>query len=172
MSRQGRLQEEEHGSREFLLTGEETDGRLLEMRVTYEPGSPFPPPHFHPDQAETFHVESGELVVRLDGRDSRMEEGDTLVVPPGSVHQMRNASGTKTTVNWRVEPALRTAEFFVTANAIRTHGILEQALLAAEYRDEFRLAGSLLPRMAVPVVAAIARVAGRSLPTPKRIWPA
>ncbi len=166
MSLQGQVHIGRNGRREFLQTGEETNGRLVEMRVTYPPRTSFPFAHLHPYQTETFSVEAGELVVRIDGEESLNRSGDTFVVPPGAVHQMRNASDDESTVNWRVEPALRTAEFFAVSHLVESAGLLEHALLVSTYRDEFRLAGSPLMRAGVVLVATLARLAGRSLPSP------
>lgn len=150
--------------REFLVTGDETDGRLVEMRVTYHARSPFPPPHLHPSQTETFVVEEGEMMVRLDGHESTLRCGNTLVVPPGSVHQMRNATGAPTIVNWKVEPALRTTEFFVASHAIEAGSLLDRALLLSSYRDVSPCdstpagdrRGSGRPRIRRPGVGAVA----------------
>jgi quercetin dioxygenase-like cupin family protein len=159
--------EGKNGRRQFLLTGAETNGSLVEMRMTYRPGSPFPPAHFHPLQTETFVVESGEMVVRIDGEESVKHAGDQFVVGPGAIHQMRNgAADAETTLNWRVEPALGTAEFFATSHRLSGAGRLEQALLAWRFRDEFRVAGSALTRAAIPVLAAVARLLGKRLPDP------
>ncbi|CAN5825503.1 hypothetical protein BH23ACT5_BH23ACT5_01290 [soil metagenome] len=153
-------------TREFLVTSDETEGPLVEMRVTYRARSPFPPPHLHPFQTETFVVEEGEMLVRLNGHESTLQGGSTLVVSPGSVHQMRNATDTPTIVNWKVEPALCTAEFFITSHALEGASLLDRALLVSSYRDVFRLAIQPRPVIGAAVAALgfVARLSGRSLP--------
>jgi len=47
----------------LVQTAAETDGELLEMEATYEPGSVEPPEHFHPKQDERFEILAGEPAV-------------------------------------------------------------------------------------------------------------
>jgi mannose-6-phosphate isomerase-like protein (cupin superfamily) len=43
--------------------------------------------HSHPDTDEFFFVLSGRLTIRTDGREVRLNSGDTYVVPRGVAHQ-------------------------------------------------------------------------------------
>jgi quercetin dioxygenase-like cupin family protein len=152
-----------------LRSGVETDGALFEQRVEYVPGSTYPPPHYHPEQTELFEVEQGAMLYMVDGEERRVDAGETLELPPGTVHQARNASATQPAIiRWETRPALRTEVFFRTSAAMAKTGRptrLERALLAHEYRDVFRLTG---PRGSmVPFLAAVARLLGRSLPAPE-----
>jgi mannose-6-phosphate isomerase-like protein (cupin superfamily) len=151
----------------YLRTADDTDGELHEQRVEYAPGSPFPIEHFHPAQAEHFEIERGAMLVVVDGQERTLGAGETLEVPAGSLHKMRNASDSEVAVvRWETRPALRTAEFFAVADALGADaGLLDQGLLATEYRDVFRPAGLL--GSLVPVVGGLARLLGRRLPSPE-----
>lgn len=94
----------------FIRTAAETDGELLEMESTYREGAALPPAHFHPSQDEHFEVLEGTVRTIVDGVEASHSEGDTFHVPAGAVHQMVGEAGTR--LNWKVRPALRTAEFF------------------------------------------------------------
>jgi len=60
------------------------------LEITSPPGVPGPPPHFHDDSDEMFHVFEGALEV-FDGTGwSRLEAGQTTTVPRGGVHTFRN----------------------------------------------------------------------------------
>lgn len=125
---------------EVTCTGVESDGALHEMRATYAPGSPFPPPHLHPDQDERFEVLEGTMTFLLDGEEWLVPAGQHLDVPRGVVHQARNAGDVPAVVVWQTRPALRTAEFqdeLQTATAAEDWPRLRTAL--REYRDVFRL---------------------------------
>jgi quercetin dioxygenase-like cupin family protein len=43
------------------------------------------PEHRH-DHEEVFHVLSGRLTVSLDGQETRLDAGDTVMIPPGVSH--------------------------------------------------------------------------------------
>lgn len=152
---------------EFLVTSGESGGDLHEMRATYRPGSPFPPAHLHPEQEETFQVESGRLEFELDDGIRSVAEGETLVLPAGTVHRARNPSpDTDAVVLWQTRPALRSGEFFATVYNLADPTLLDQALLAHQFRREFRpvMRPALLARLAVPGLALVARLTRRRLP--------
>jgi quercetin dioxygenase-like cupin family protein len=152
---------------EFLVTTRESGGDLHEMRATYQPDSPFPPAHLHPHQEETFRVESGRLEFELEDDTRTIAPGETLVLPAGTAHRARNpSSDTEAVVLWQTRPALRSGEFFATAYRLSRPDLLDQALLARTFRNEFRpvMRPAVLTTVAVPALALIARLTGRRLP--------
>jgi mannose-6-phosphate isomerase-like protein (cupin superfamily) len=48
------------------------------------------PPNSHPDSVETFWFLEGEGVAISDGVETEIRAGQFLVLPPGSLHQIRN----------------------------------------------------------------------------------
>jgi quercetin dioxygenase-like cupin family protein len=54
-------------------------------RVVLEPGQMLPP-HRH-DHEEVFHVVSGSLTAVLDGKETAVAEGDTVMIPAGTLHR-------------------------------------------------------------------------------------
>jgi mannose-6-phosphate isomerase-like protein (cupin superfamily) len=66
-----------------LLTDIEAVGIAV---ATSEPGSPSPPPHFHPNHVESFYVLEGEMTFTADGRELRAETGSWVQIPPGVAH--------------------------------------------------------------------------------------
>lgn len=150
------------GVTEFLRTAAETDGELHEQRVTHHAGSPFPQAHYHPDQEERFEVEAGAMLFVVDGEEHVVGDGSGITIPAGSVHRARNAlEDAPTTVLWQTRPALRTAEFLVTANRIGSD-VLTRVLLVSRYGDVFRLPPptSLLVRP----LAGVASLLGKRIP--------
>jgi mannose-6-phosphate isomerase-like protein (cupin superfamily) len=148
----------------YLQTGQSSGGAVHEQRVEYAPGSPFPPTHLHPSQDEHFEVESGRMLFVIDGLEHEVAAGGTLDIPRGTPHRARNASEVEpAVVRWETRPALRTTEFFSTAARLgQRMNLLDAGLLAHEFRDVFRPTG--ITRLAVPVVARLARLTGRTLP--------
>ena len=133
----------------FLQTGKTTNGRLLEMESHYGARSIEPAPHYHPVQTEHFKVLEGEIRVRVRGEVFSLKKGEEILIYPGEVHSMWNPGDEKTIVNWKIEPALETEAFFRTVyglardgktNEAGMPGLLQVALLADQYANEFRLA--------------------------------
>jgi quercetin dioxygenase-like cupin family protein len=56
------------------------------MEWTVHPGGYVPFEHVHVNQDEIFHVQSGELRARIDGRECIGRPGDTVVVRRGTRH--------------------------------------------------------------------------------------
>jgi len=73
--------------------------------------------HLHRHARQFFYVLAGQAVLELDGRQHRLDAGQGLHVPPGSAHQMRNASAAD----------LR----FLLVSAPHSHGDREPAPLAS-----------------------------------------
>jgi quercetin dioxygenase-like cupin family protein len=74
---------------EYLTSSRRGDG-WFRFRWTLAPGRKGPPEHLHPDETETFTVESGVLQVWVGGVHHRLEPGMTLAVPPGAPHRFLN----------------------------------------------------------------------------------
>lgn len=152
--------------------GDETDGDLLELEATYQPGSVEPLEHFHPSQEEHFDILEGTMEARVAGASRTLAPGDELDIPAGTVHAMWNDGAEPARVVWQTRPALRTEEFLwrvarlAQEGKLTAKGALDPLLGAAlmhEYRAEFRPANPPAPiqTVAFPVLAAVARIAGR-----------
>lgn len=132
----------------FLQTSIDTDGKLLEMNVTFAPQLLPPPMHYHPSQTENFRIISGELSVHINGKTLALQQGDTLQIPPNVSHAMWNSSDNKTIVNWQITPALQTEYLLETltglandnqTNSIGVPSLLQKVLTASKYNDSLRL---------------------------------
>jgi quercetin dioxygenase-like cupin family protein len=156
----------------LVRTAAETNGELLEMEATYEPGSVEPLEHYHPRQDERFDVLAGTIEATVGGERQTLTAGDTLDVPAGTVHAMWNGGDDAARVNWQTRPALRTEDFFRVAGRLAQEGKLtpkgpSNPLLGAavmqEFRDESRPASPPAPIQAVafPVLATLGRALGR-----------
>lgn len=55
----------------------------------WEPGGA-QPPNSHPESTETFYFLKGDAEAEVDGEVSSVHVGDLVVLPPGSVHRIRN----------------------------------------------------------------------------------
>lgn len=156
-----------------LRAAEDTNGELLELEATYEPGSVEPLVHFHPRQAEHFEILRGSIRAQV-GREQRvLRAGETVDVPAGTVHAMWNEGDVQAKVIWQTRPALHSEDFFRTVGALSQEGKLTSkgprnplvgASLLYRFRNEFRL-GSLpgiVRLIAIPPLAGLARLFGQS----------
>lgn len=158
------------GHIKFLQTGNDTEGKLLEMEATYKPGSKEPPQHYHPFQEEDFTIIKGQMTVRIDGTINVLQQGDTLHIPSKKSHSMWNDSDTESVVNWKVRPAL-TTEYLLEAFAglagdreANKKGIpklLQVASIANKYRNVFRLSKPpyIIQKIGFSILALVAHVA-------------
>lgn len=55
-------------------------------------GVPGPPPHYHSKYAELFMVLKGKLEFMVDGKKIVLHEGQSIDLPPGTVHTFKNAT--------------------------------------------------------------------------------
>ncbi|MCU1657427.1 MAG: Cupin 2 conserved barrel domain protein [Pseudonocardiales bacterium] len=74
-----------------VLAGPATGSSTTVVFEIWEPGGA-QPPNSHPDSAETFVVLAGSAVAHSDEHALKLQAGDTLVLQPGSVHRIVNAS--------------------------------------------------------------------------------
>jgi mannose-6-phosphate isomerase-like protein (cupin superfamily) len=156
----------------FLRTAADTNGELVEMEATYQPGSVEPLEHLHPQQEEHFEIVSGALRARIGANERSLAAGDTLEIPRGTLHAMWNEGDAEARVIWQTRPALRTEDFFVAVGRLAQEGKLTAkgasnpllgAALLHEFRDEFRPASPPPPVQAIafPLLAAVARLLGQ-----------
>lgn len=66
-----------------------TNGSYVEMDVTAKSGSQTLI-HYHPEQEETYQVVEGVLEVFRDGKWQPVRAGESLTIPPKTVHGFRN----------------------------------------------------------------------------------
>ena len=157
---------------ETLEVVERTPESLV-FEATYAPGGSAPPPHYHPDQDERFHVRSGTLRVDVSGTESDLTAGETLEITRGTAHRMWNPHAQPAQTRWETRPAGRTEEWFAALAALQgtdhvdadgTPKALPFAALARRYDDTFRLAVGPpgVGRIAVAGLAGAARATGRA----------
>ena len=132
----------------FLVTAEESGGKLLRQEMHSPPG-PFEPAHVHPEQVSAAEVLSGALLFVVEGREVRLGPGSRLEIPAGARHTFRNEGSDEAHWIGEFRPALRIAEFFETLfvlsqrDELDGHGmpsLLQIALLVPVFGREIRLA--------------------------------
>jgi quercetin dioxygenase-like cupin family protein/uncharacterized protein YndB with AHSA1/START domain len=96
---------------EFVRTGEETGGELLEMNVTGRPRGFLAQRHMHPTQVERLEVVSGAMKVVMGGNEHVLTEGQSIEVPAGVPHSQLPIGAGSGATRIQVRPAGRTQQF-------------------------------------------------------------
>jgi len=146
-------------------TAADTGGRVLEWELMLAPGGSVPSSHAHPEQEECFTVLSGQMRFRVGGRRIAAGPGDTVRIPPGTVHHFANASGQPARVAVQTTPALSMQDLLETAAALaqdqhaaarRLPSLLDLALFMRDFEREVRA-----PYLPAALVRAVVRPAAR-----------
>ncbi|HEV2769217.1 MAG TPA: cupin domain-containing protein [Solirubrobacteraceae bacterium] len=74
----------------WLLTAEQTDGRLTRAELTVRPGGGVALEHVHPRSEERFELLEGELTLEVDGGRTVLHAGERATVPAGVPHRWAN----------------------------------------------------------------------------------
>ena len=137
------------------------DGSVLDWELVLAPGGRVPSSHAHPRQEECFTVLAGQMRFRVGRRRVLAGPGDTVRVPPGTVHHFANAGGQPARVAVRTSPALSMRELLETAAAMATeqHAAarrlprpLDLALFMRDFEREVRA-----PYLPAALVGAVVR---------------
>jgi len=91
---------------------------VLDWELELAPGGRVPSSHAHPGQEERFTVLAGRMRFRVGGRRVLAGPGDTVVIPPGTVHHFANASQRPARVAVQTTPALNMQDLLETAAAL------------------------------------------------------
>jgi mannose-6-phosphate isomerase-like protein (cupin superfamily) len=132
----------------FTNVSELTNGLKSEGLLTLEPNEKGPPVHIHMRQLEYFEVVSGELVVRIQGKNNTLKAGERIVINKAESHTYFNATNDKVTATFGYEPALN-IQFLLDIfdSGDKKNGgnwnrfpILETGFVLYHFRKEYRLA--------------------------------
>ena len=133
-----------------------------------------PPFHRHDHATETFEVVEGALELNVAGKKQRVGPGESLAIPPGVPHTLRNLADGETRLIDTHEPCLDFPVFVLRLHTlIRTgklsgfppkdpESLLQLSLLAADHKAE--LISVRPPQLLANLGAMTARVLGMSLP--------
>jgi quercetin dioxygenase-like cupin family protein len=170
------------GQRLIFATGE-TAGESRRIEGVFKPSRLRGVDHIHPDQAERFEVVDGRLGLRVSGRESVLEAGETADVPAGTPHSCWNAADGETRVVFEFQPWNDATERFyelyfgfAQEGKVDSEGkpkLLDVATVWREMGKHGALASPPLPlqRLLFSILAPIARLLGRKPPAYKRTAP-
>ncbi|TWD75231.1 quercetin dioxygenase-like cupin family protein [Kribbella amoyensis] len=126
----------------ILRRGAETGGAEFAVEAVLPPRLSGPPPHRHRTETETFHVLEGTLRVRLGSERLDLTAGQSIIVPPWTVHGFSNPTDEPTRIRTEETPASQLEEQFrVLADAGRFPPLRRLARINVEHDLSFHLHG-------------------------------
>jgi quercetin dioxygenase-like cupin family protein len=136
------------GERAVVVLGtDETAGKRLVVDLHLRPNGGMIGRHYHPEIREQFRVLTGSLAYTLNGNERIANVGESVDIPPGTLHDFWNPGKEAALVRVDVQPAERFVALikngFSLAQDGKTDrtgkpGILQIALLAREFDDVIR----------------------------------
>jgi quercetin dioxygenase-like cupin family protein len=142
---------------------------VLAWELELAPGGRVPSSHSHPAQQERFTVRAGRMRFRVGRRRVMALPGDTVVVPPGTVHHFANAGPDPALMSVETVPALSMAQLLETAAAMARDQqaagravprLIDLALFMRDFEGEVR--APYLPLFLVRlVIRPVSRLAGK-----------
>lgn len=118
----------------LLADAPATGGRLGTIRTALGRGKDGAAPHYHRGSAEMFFVLDGRLQVLAGEETVTAETGDTLVVPPHTVHAFAAAPGSGADVLIVITPGVERFAYFRLLDQIRRGHADPRDLLAVQER--------------------------------------
>ncbi|WP_106403214.1 cupin domain-containing protein [Actinocorallia populi] len=126
----------------LLADASATNGRLGVIRTSLGRGKDGATPHYHRGSAEMFFVLDGRLQVLAGEEVVTAEAGDTLVVPPRTVHAFAAAPGSGADVLIVITPGVERFDYFRLLDRVRRGQADPRDLLAVQERFDTHFVGS------------------------------
>lgn len=120
-------------------SGRDTEGQYFQFEDHIRKGSNGPPAHVHIQQAETFTVKHGVLLLKADGVWHTLSAGQTFTVPAGVPHTLKTGDSEDLMMEVTFSPALDTEVFFRNMATAQSN-ILQIAVLNQELESRFYFA--------------------------------
>jgi mannose-6-phosphate isomerase-like protein (cupin superfamily) len=155
----------------FLITAEDSKGKLMRAELWVKPGGQGPPEPFHPVQSESFEVIKGELTLNCNGKEVVLRHGEKYIVPPNAAHKWSNAGKEELVIVGELRPALKTEFFLETMYSLDVQGktnkkglpnALQFAAILNECYGELFVVGQPIPaqKFMAKVVGGFAKFIG------------
>jgi mannose-6-phosphate isomerase-like protein (cupin superfamily) len=134
----------------FVVTADDSAGKLLQVDVVMAPGRAGPPVHVHRTVSERHDVRQGRLGITMDGAERVLEAPAGIDIPRGTPHTFRVVGDepVRTVVDYGTPG--RYEDFIVRLYALAREGktddrgapknILQTAVVARPHLEEFALA--------------------------------
>ncbi|MFJ7148899.1 cupin domain-containing protein [Streptomyces sp. NPDC100445] len=123
---------------ELLLDADRSGGRLSCQRSILAPGADGAPPHRHAKCAEWFYLISGRALFLAEDQVIEAGPGDSVYIPPGSVHAFKAVEGKEADLVGVFAPAVNRFGYYRLMADFRAGRVPHSELEAAQERyDNF-----------------------------------
>jgi mannose-6-phosphate isomerase-like protein (cupin superfamily) len=153
----------------IIESAADSNGTRIEFEITMAPSAQGPPKHFHPQQRESWRVLAGELSVFVEDAWRTLREGESLSIPPGAVHTLRNRSSGEVSFRDVHEPALDFQDYIEALDREASAGtmtdrmtpstLIHGAMVLRRHRTT-QLSASPLQRAAETLLSLVGRALG------------
>ena len=158
---------------EITRSTADTGGAFFEAINVVAPGFGGPPLHLHPHAEETYAVTAGALDVCVAGDWRTLRAGESVTVPAGIAHTLKNPHAEEVALINVHKPALDIERFFLRMHALVCAGKLTLppknlrsmiliSMLFVEHRQE--IVSVKPPEGVMRAMALVGRVCGFRLP--------
>jgi mannose-6-phosphate isomerase-like protein (cupin superfamily) len=158
---------------EITKSTADTGGELFEAVNVLAPDIAGPPLHIHPTAEEIYEVVTGTLDVCIGGRWRKLAAGESVTVPPGTAHTLKNDSGTEVRLLNVHRPALEFERFFRRRHSLAVSGrvtfppkglrsAILLSMLFSEHPEE--IISVKPPRLLMATLARVGRILRYQLP--------
>ncbi|OWK38492.1 hypothetical protein FRUB_07612 [Fimbriiglobus ruber] len=158
---------------EITKSTADTGGELFEAVNVLAPNFAGPPLHVHPTAEESYSVVSGTLDVCVGDQWRKLNVGESVTVPAGVPHTLKNTSGAEVRLVNVHKPALGFERFFRRFHALARSGKMKLppsdlrsailiSMLFSEHPGE--IASVKPPRRLMIVLAFVGKLLGYKLP--------
>lgn len=158
---------------EIMRSTADTEGELLEAANVLNLGFAAPPLHIHPTAEESYAVVAGTLDVCVGREWRKVAAGESVTVPAGTPHTLKNDSGAEVRLVNVHKPALEFERFFRRLHALAISGAVtfppkglrSAILLSMLFTDHPQEIVSVKPsRRFMKVLAGAGKMLGYKLP--------
>jgi mannose-6-phosphate isomerase-like protein (cupin superfamily) len=158
---------------EITKSTSDTGGELFEAVNVIAPGFAGPPLHIHPHAEESYCVKEGTLDVCVGGEWRQLSPGESVTVPAGVAHTLKNPHALPVRLLNVHKPALAFERFFRRFHALVSGGklklppkdfgsLLMVSMLFVDHEQEIRSAKP--PHVVMRILAVIGKLLGYKLP--------
>lgn len=99
---------------EILATSKESEGKYTQFKISIKKGGGFSVEHIHIAVDEEFEVLSGTLTYKLNGKDGKLNAGNSMTFPKGEPHTHWNNDDEDLVMIQTVRPSLDMDRFIST----------------------------------------------------------
>lgn len=155
----------------FLETYASSGGKKLVFEETYQPSTPAPPKHRHPNQDEKFTCLSGLLGVQVGNKKMILEPGQSATAPANSAHTLWNAGDEPCVHLVEMTPPANFEDFFESIVKMEAQGrvpggpnfsFFEFVMTVSKFENYFPIIPVFIQKKIFAILNWVGKIKGKS----------